>query len=139
MAGILTEMAAEPDVVQWVVLGMGVNLNARPEDFPEDLRPRATSLAIERGQPVPRALFAAALLTRLEEWIDRHAEEGFGPVRKAWKEWSVTLGCRVEAEADGREVVGVAEDVDASGALLVRTAGGVVRVVAGDVQILPPR
>jgi BirA family biotin operon repressor/biotin-[acetyl-CoA-carboxylase] ligase len=88
---------------------------------------------------VPRALFAAALLTRLEEWIDRHADEGLGPVRKAWKERSVTLGCRVEAQADGREVEGVAEDLDASGALLLRTAGGLVRVVAGDVQILPPR
>ncbi len=139
VAGILTEMAAEPDAVQWVVLGVGVNLNARPEDFPDDLRARATSLAIERGQPVPRALFAAALLARLEEWIDRHADEGFGPVRRAWVERSVTLGRRVEAEVEGRLVEGVADDLDASGALLVRTAGGVVRVVAGDVQILPPR
>ena len=139
VAGILTEMAAEPDAVHWVVLGVGVNLNARPEDFPDDLRSRVTSLAAERGQPVPRALFAAALLTRLEEWIDRHADEGFEPVRNAWRELSVTLGRRLEAQADGRAVEGVAEDVDASGALLLRTATGVVRIVAGDVQILPAR
>ncbi len=139
VAGILTEMAAEPDAVQWVVVGIGVNLNARPEDFPDDLRGRATSLAVERRQPVPRALFAAALLARLEEWVERHAEDGFEPIRKAWKERSVTLGCRVQAQADGRDVEGVAEDVDGSGALLLRTAGGLVRVVAGDVQILSPR
>src|SRR5512141_155286 len=77
LAGILTELAADPDRVQWVVLGIGINVNLRLEDLPDDLRPIATSLAIARGEPVPRTLFAAAVLTALEEWLDRHAEEGF--------------------------------------------------------------
>src|SRR5512144_425991 len=41
LAGILTEMAAEPDRVMWVVLGIGVTLNARPADFPPELRAEA--------------------------------------------------------------------------------------------------
>jgi BirA family biotin operon repressor/biotin-[acetyl-CoA-carboxylase] ligase len=139
LAGILTEMASDPDAVQWVVLGVGVNLNAQPQDFPADLRGSATSLAIERGQVVPRALFAAALLSVLERWLDRHAEEGFGPVRRAWRERSVTLGREVRVEVDGEAVEGVAEDLDEGGSLIVRSAGRLVRVLSGDVLLLRPR
>lgn len=136
LAGILTELSAEPDQVHWVVLGIGVNLNARAEDFPEELRRIATSLSIERGQPVPRALFAAALLSSLEQWLDLHAAEGFAPIRAAWRERSVTLGHEVEVDGDGGPISGIAEDIDASGALLVRGASGITRVVAGDVRLV---
>ena len=137
VAGILTELSAEPDQVHWVVVGIGVNLNAGPDDLPPELREIATSLSVERGQPVPRALFAAALLSELEQWLDLHAAEGFAPVREAWRERSVTLGREVRVEVDGREVAGTAEDVDEAGALLVRTRAGLVRVVSGDVKLGP--
>ncbi|WP_242372511.1 biotin--[acetyl-CoA-carboxylase] ligase [Anaeromyxobacter sp. SG26] len=139
LAGILTELAAEPDRVHWVVIGVGVNVNARAEDFPEELRAEATSLAIERRTPAPRALFAAACFTALEDWIDRHAEEGFGVIREAWRERSVTLGREVTVRTDGREIVGIAEDIDATGALLVRGRAGVERILSGDVALLRPR
>lgn len=139
LCGILTEMAADPDRVQWVVLGAGVNLNTRPEDFPEELRAIATSVAAERGQPVPRALFAAAAFALLEEWLDRHAEGGFAAVRDEWRVLSETLGREVRVTADGREIRGLAEDVDESGALLVRTAGGVEAVRSGEVMHLRAR
>jgi BirA family biotin operon repressor/biotin-[acetyl-CoA-carboxylase] ligase len=139
IAGILTELAAEADRVHWVVIGVGVNVNARAEDFPEDLRGEATSVLIERGEPAPRALFAAACLSELEGWLDRHAEEGFGPVRDAWRARSVTLGREVTVTAQGHELVGTAEDIDDSGALLVRGPNGVERVTAGDVVHLRPR
>ncbi len=139
IAGVLTELAAEPDRVHWVVVGVGVNVNARPEDFPDELRGEATSVLIERGQPAPRALFAAACFTALETWIDRHAEEGFPPIRDAWRERSVTLGREVIVKADGREIAGTAEDIDHAGALLVRTRTGVERILAGDVKLLRPR
>ena len=84
----------------------------------------ATSLLIERGALVPRALFAAACFTALEEWLDRHAEEGFGVIRNAWRERSVTLGREVSVKSEGREIVGVAEDIDDHGALLVRGRAG---------------
>jgi BirA family biotin operon repressor/biotin-[acetyl-CoA-carboxylase] ligase len=139
IAGILTELAAEPDRVHWVVVGAGVNVNARTEDFPEELRQDATSILVERGQPAPRALFAVACFTALEEWLDRHAEEGFAPIREAWRARSVTLGREVNVKADGREIVGTAEDIDEAGALLVRTRAGVERILAGDVTLLRAR
>jgi BirA family biotin operon repressor/biotin-[acetyl-CoA-carboxylase] ligase len=139
IGGILTELAAEPDRVHWVVIGIGVNLNARAEDFPAELHDEATSVLIERGQPAPRALFVAALLTTLEHWLDRHDAEGFAPIREAWRERNVTLGQDVVVRTDGREIAGRAEDLDESGALLVRTPAGLERVLAGDVLLARAR
>jgi BirA family biotin operon repressor/biotin-[acetyl-CoA-carboxylase] ligase len=139
LAGILTELATDPDRVQWLVLGIGVNVNIREDELPGELRAIATSLAIERGESVPRTLFAAAVLSALEEWLDRHAEEGFPPVREAWKAMSDTLGREVRVRSSDRNLEGVAEDVDDGGALLIRTAAGLERVLAGDVEMLRPR
>jgi BirA family transcriptional regulator, biotin operon repressor / biotin---[acetyl-CoA-carboxylase] ligase len=139
LAGILTEMGADSQAVHWVVLGIGVNLNVDPAAFPAELRENATSVSAERGQPVPRALFTAALLGRLEEWLDRHAAEGFEPVRRAWCERSDMLGHRVAVRVDDREVEGLAETIDETGALLVRAGDRVERVLAGDVSLLRAR
>jgi BirA family biotin operon repressor/biotin-[acetyl-CoA-carboxylase] ligase len=139
IAGILTELASEPERVNWVVIGLGVNVNATEADFPEELRPIATSVRIERGEPAPRALFVAACLTALEDWLDRHAEEGFAPVRDAWRARNGVLGREVTVRSGDRDVVGTAQDIDEAGALLVRTAGGVERILSGDVMMLRAR
>jgi BirA family transcriptional regulator, biotin operon repressor / biotin---[acetyl-CoA-carboxylase] ligase len=140
VAGILTELSAEPERVHFVVVGVGVNLNAQLEHFPEDLRSTATSLALVRGQKVPRAPFAASLWNRLEEWLDLHSEMGFDAVRQRWKELSSTLGQDVWVRTDRREFRGLAQDIDLAGALLVQTEGGSVeRVLAGDVERVRPR
>ncbi|MBM4379607.1 MAG: biotin--[acetyl-CoA-carboxylase] ligase [Deltaproteobacteria bacterium] len=139
VAGILTELSAEADKVHFVVLGMGVNLNLSEADLPEELRGTATSLMRARGSRVPRALFTAALLSHLERWLERHVEEGFAPVREAWKRLSSTVGQRVRVRTERSEYVGLAEDIDEAGALLVRVDGGrLERVLAGDVEQLRP-
>jgi BirA family biotin operon repressor/biotin-[acetyl-CoA-carboxylase] ligase len=140
VAGILTELSAEPERVHFVIVGVGVNLNSRAEHFPDELRETATSLALATGQRVLRARFAATLWGRMEEWLDRYLEEGFDPVRARWKALSSTLGQDVLVRTDRQELRGRAEDIDPSGALMVRTEGGSLeRVLAGDVEQLRPR
>jgi BirA family biotin operon repressor/biotin-[acetyl-CoA-carboxylase] ligase len=140
VAGILTELSAEPERVHFVIVGVGVNLNCQDEHFPEELRGVATSLSLARGEKVHRARFAASLWTRLEEWLDLYLETGFDAVRARWKELSSTLGQDVLVRTDRSELRGLAEDIDPSGALLVRTEGGQLeRVLAGDVEQLRPR
>ncbi len=136
VAGILTELSADVERVHFVVLGIGVNLNVAPEDFPEALAATATSVLAEKGSPVHRALFAAVLLGKLESWVERWSEQGFAPVREAWKQKSITLGQTVLVKADGRELRGVAQDIDEAGALLLRVDDRVERVLSGDVEQL---
>ena len=94
----------------------------------------AKSVALNRGSPVHRALFAAALFAKLEQWLDLWTEQGFEPVRKAWKSLASTLGQEVLVRADNRELRGVAEDIDSSGALLLRVGDRLERVFSGDVE-----
>jgi BirA family biotin operon repressor/biotin-[acetyl-CoA-carboxylase] ligase len=136
IAGILTELHAEPDRVHAVIVGIGVNLNLEEKDLPPELRPIATSARIVRGAPVPRALFTAALLARLEHWYDRHAEEGFEPICDRWRELTSTLDRAVRVKTGGREFEGIAQDVDESGALMVAVGDTLERVVAGDVEMV---
>jgi BirA family biotin operon repressor/biotin-[acetyl-CoA-carboxylase] ligase len=139
-AGILTELTADQDAIQFVILGVGVNLNMTRKDFPPELLETAISVREVLGKKIPRALFAAALWTRLESWLDTHQAEGFGPIREVWKRLSSTLGQEVLVKTERQELKGVAEDMDEQGGLLVRTAEGQLeRVVAGDVEQLRPR
>jgi BirA family biotin operon repressor/biotin-[acetyl-CoA-carboxylase] ligase len=137
VAGILTELSADVERVHFIVLGIGVNLNVDPRTFPPEVAAIATSLMAERGQHVPRALFTAALFTKLEAWLDVWLEEGFAPIRAAWKQLSSTLGQEVLVRGEAKELRGLAEDLDETGALLLRLEDGrLERVLAGDVEEL---
>jgi len=135
IAGLLTELRTETDRVRHAALGVGFNVSMQMSDFPEELRPLATSLLIESGERQPRPVVVARLLEHLEEWLSLHETEGFGPVADRWRELSSTLGRRVRIESGGASVEGDAVDLADDGALLVRVSGGVlVRVLAGDVE-----
>jgi BirA family biotin operon repressor/biotin-[acetyl-CoA-carboxylase] ligase len=123
--GILAESFVGPDGAPVVILGIGLNVNQTA--MPGELGDRATSLRLEAGRPFDRERLLAALQERLLGWYRRWLAEGFGGVREAWRALSATLGRRVERDGEA----GVAVDLGADGALLVRTdAGAVARWVA---------
>jgi BirA family transcriptional regulator, biotin operon repressor / biotin---[acetyl-CoA-carboxylase] ligase len=136
VAGILTELSADAERIHYAILGVGLNVNLQKGELPPEVAELATSLRIERGEPVPRVFLLAALLTALETWIERLQQEGFAAIRTRWLELSATLGKRVRVELGKRPLEGEATDLDADGALLVRDdAGKTHRVVAGDVEL----
>ena len=132
IAGILIE--SDFDVQPPAVLvGVGINVNFDPREH-EEIRDIATSVAAIVGHAVPREPLLAAYALRFEHLYDR-AKAG-ASVRDAWRARLVTLGQRVTVTHPGGVTEGVAEDVDADGALLVRTAdGALVSVEAGDVTL----
>ncbi len=138
VAGILAEMSAEPERLHFVVVGLGVNVNLDP--VPSEIGSVATSLKRELGRSVPRLSLCAAVLSSLEEWLDRHEDQGFSPVRSRWMELSSTVGSLVEIQLEGdRVLAGEAQGIDDGGALLVRTSTRLERILSGDVRALRPR
>lgn len=135
LVGILTEMNAEMDRINYVVIGTGINVNIMPEDFPEDIRSVATSLAIMKGEKLPRVAFFREVLTALEELYDLARSKGFAPVLDEWRRYTITLGQEVDVIGINEKFFGVAADIDTEGALLVDTPEGRRRVLAGDVSI----
>jgi BirA family transcriptional regulator, biotin operon repressor / biotin---[acetyl-CoA-carboxylase] ligase len=134
VAGILTEMSSDPDRVHHVVIGIGVNLNGSA--FPDELAAIATSVALARGAPVPRAEFAALLCARLEHWCDQFVADGAAPVVAAWRQHARFFGKRVQVTAGRDRMEGIAEDLEEDGALRLRLDDGrALRVVAGELAI----
>ncbi len=89
-----------------------------------------------------RARFAADLWMRLETWLDVHADDGFGSIRAAWRKSCLTLGQEVAVQTGEEQIVGRAEDIDETGALVIITGEGARRrILAGDVEQVrrPPR
>ena len=135
LVGILTEMSAEMDAINYVVLGIGINVNMAEADFPAELKPIATSVSIEAGRPISRLDLFLEVLNHIESTYMEVLHSGFGPVLQEWRQNSVTLGQTVDVLEPDRMFTGRAIDIDTEGALLVQTAQGVERVIAGDVSI----
>lgn len=138
VAGLLNEMSAETDGINFVILGVGVNLNMSREQFPDDLRAPATSLLLEHGKAVPRAGFTARLLNELDRLYNEFLNHGFGPVRREWQECCNAAGREIVVSDQGLETArGIFDGIDGDGALLLRLPDGKQeRIVAGDVRVV---
>ena len=135
LVGILTEMSAEMDAINFVVLGIGINVSLQESDFPEELRNIGASVSMGAEREVSRVEVLQKLLERLEYWYQVVKQEGFEPVLEAWRRESVTLGQPVRVLAGEETYDGVAEELAEDGSLLVRTENGLRRVLAGDVSL----
>lgn len=137
VAGLLNEMNAETDRVGFVILGIGVNLNMRLDQFPTDLRYPATSLLLETGSPVSRQAFTVRLLQELDREYYRFRQSGFGPVREEWARYCNAFGREVSVESGAIKVQGPFVGIDHDGALLIQLSDSrLERIVSGDVTVL---
>jgi BirA family biotin operon repressor/biotin-[acetyl-CoA-carboxylase] ligase len=133
LAGILAEGGTVPGGESWVVLGFGINV--MPGAYPAEVAARATSLETELGRPVDRGMVLAECLAALTTRYGELREGRGAAVIEAWRSRAAsTFGRPVEWNHEGRMERGVAHDIDASGALLVRTGGGMRRVISGEVR-----
>jgi len=135
VAGLLNEMSSETDQVHYVVLGIGVNLNMRAEQFPDDLRYPATSLAIATDKAVSRLAFTRSLLQELDGLYQTYLEQGSVPIFAAWTELCDLTGKRVQVDCNNLLIEGTMVGLGDDGALLVRTSAGKIEsIYAGDVR-----
>jgi BirA family biotin operon repressor/biotin-[acetyl-CoA-carboxylase] ligase len=137
VAGLLNELDAETERIHYLILGIGVNLNMRADQFPADLRYPATSLAIETGRPVERLAFARRLLGHLDRLYGVYRARGVAPVLEAWQSYFELVGRAVEVDCQDYRISGRVLGLDEDGALVLRLDSGVERrVLSGDVRPL---
>lgn len=134
VCGILTEMSAEIDMVNYVIIGIGINVNNTA--FPQELENKSTSLKLSKGEIIPRADFLAAVLEKFEYYYKVFEARGFEEVLKKWRLLCGNLGKPVRIFGRNDSFEGVALDIDEDGALLVKKDdGSVIRVLSGDVSL----
>jgi BirA family biotin operon repressor/biotin-[acetyl-CoA-carboxylase] ligase len=132
--GILTEMHAVPDQIEFVVIGIGMNVNH--EQFPPELEALATSLRIETGRTQSRLELLVRLLLELERYYNRFMADGAGPiVDRFTKVSSYARGKRVHVETATETFTGTTEGLEPNGQLRVRRDGGRVEaIISGSVR-----
>ncbi len=136
VVGILAELESRV-AHHFVVVGIGVNVNMRLEDLPDELRDKAGSLAIAVAAEVDRARVAGRLLSHLESRYDELRMNGFAAIAEEWTRRSGSVGRRIRVEEPGGVVEGEVLGLAPDGALcLKRLDGSEHRVIVGDVTVL---
>lgn len=131
VCGILIESSFQGSRLDYAIVGVGINVNLEPADFPE-ITPIATSLSLELGKEVSRPELLRAVLTDLERLYLAPQETVF----RQWQDRLVTLGSDVRVTSGDTVLDGVAESVEPDGSLMVRLPDGrLTRITVGDVSL----
>jgi BirA family biotin operon repressor/biotin-[acetyl-CoA-carboxylase] ligase len=134
VCGILVESEVKGRQADYAIIGIGINVNLKPADFPEIL-PSATSLSHELGKEVSQLDMVRCLLAEIESlYLALPSGEA---VYQEWRDSLVTLGKKVRISSEETILEGIAESVASDGSLLLRQSdGSLTKIVAGDVTLL---
>jgi BirA family biotin operon repressor/biotin-[acetyl-CoA-carboxylase] ligase len=131
IAGILTQIKAQQDMVDFVILGAGINVNTLKADLP--------SLGTSLRECADKLFERKEVLKYVIEMIDKdysdYVNRGFIPELEDIKKYSLILGRRVSVEVYDKTINGEAVDIDVTGALIVKTGDEMRKVFSGDVML----
>lgn len=128
--GILTEFKGEPDRTEYLLIGIGLNVHHSKDEFPDQLKPLATSLGMEGPVKLKRTELLLAISGRLQQAYDHYFSEGFSPFLPLWKKYNVTLGKEVSIKLPAGIIFGRAIDLNENGALLLQGESGTVQTIS---------
>ena len=135
LGGILVEMSVDKGLVDYAVVGIGINCLQNQEDFHPDIRDMATSLCLASGKTIPPEQLAAAMVTELWK-MNRVLLSEKERLMKSYKASCITLGREIQVLRLDSVRPGKAVDLDAEGGLVVEYSDGTKEVVAsGEVSV----
>ena len=134
VCGILTEMSAELDMINWVVVGIGINTNIDHQDFPEDIKENTISLKETLGKEISRVKLVQTFLQEFEKYYEILKRREFFSILKEWKLYSHTLGRKIRIDMGEKIVTGEAVDINEEGALILKKGDGeLVKIISGTI------
>lgn len=134
ICGILTEMSAQVDYINHIVIGTGINVHN--QEFPEDVRSAATSVFLETGEHICRAELAARCMKRFERYYERFlGTQDMSGLLEEYNAFLINCGRQVRVLDLKKDFTGIARGINAEGELLVETSDGLKPVSAGEVSV----
>lgn len=134
LCGILTEMAAQSDRIDYLIIGIGINVNN--SSFPEAIADRATSVFLETGTKTDRNLFLSKVLYYLDREIGKFLVSLSIDDVEHFKEICATMGRLVTVQRGNNTISGTAYDISPEGELIIRTEDGKDVVInSGEVTV----
>ncbi|HWR55393.1 MAG TPA: biotin--[acetyl-CoA-carboxylase] ligase, partial [Negativicutes bacterium] len=122
----------------YIIIGIGLNINNPPEEFPADFRTPATSALGEKQLPVSRINLLRRLLLSLENHYNLLQSGNFAPTLKKARNLSLVIGQEVCLEEKNTTLSGLALDIDENGFLLVKDQSGIIHtVMSGEINVSP--
>jgi len=140
LCGIQTETHSRGEVLNFAVVGVGVNANLSLHDFPANLRGSSTTLKEELKREIDCEAFLRSLLEEIECYYNMFTKGKFKAILAEWKNLSKFLGSYVEVTSFDEKVEGWATDIDENGALIVKLRDQTTRkIISGDVTVRKQR
>lgn len=137
VCGILTETNIKHEIVDFVIVGIGINANTDLKSFPRHLRETVTTLATEVNRETDREKLLQVLLEELEAYYNVFKENKFDLILEEWKQLNRLFGASVEVVSFNEKIFGEAINVDQNGSLIIKLANGTTKkIVSGDVTLL---
>jgi BirA family biotin operon repressor/biotin-[acetyl-CoA-carboxylase] ligase len=133
VCGILTEIDAEMDRINFAIVGIGLNVN---NTLPTDFGKYATTLRQECDGKVSRVQLLRSILKSFDEQYEKLARGKYDDIRKNWLSFSQIIGKQVRVDDGATRIEGIVKDVDEDGSLILKTDGKIHRVLSGDVEVL---
>lgn len=130
LCGVLIEARLEADRVNYVLVGIGVNVN---NELPEELRGVGITLKDVLGYRAPRTPILKGVVNNLLNLYNELLRGNYDVVISEWKKYNSTIGRKVKVVSFNEVFEGIAVDVDVNGSLIVSTGGSVRKVGVGDV------
>lgn len=136
VCGILTEMSGEINRINYIVIGIGINVNLSTDDIPEDLKDKATSLLIEKGRIIDRRVLLSGVLNNFEILYDEFLRGDYSRTVSICRDNSSLIGKEVKIIKNGKEAIGKAIDVNKDGALIIEYKNGEKdKIISGEVSV----
>ena len=133
VCGILTELSAEIDTINYLIIGIGLNTN---NQLPKDIRHLATSLKKESQKKVNNLTLFIQILESFERFYTALINKNDEMVRNTWISYSSTIGSNILVKTEQGEIKGKAIGLDEHGELLVKTPQGEKKIITGDISYL---
>jgi len=134
VCGILTEMSAELDLINWVVVGIGINVEIKKQEFPEDIREKTTSLKEALRKEISRVRLVQIFLKEFERYYELLKKREISLILKEWKSYSHTLGKKIKINIGENIVTGEAIDINEEGALILKKGDGeLIEIISGTI------
>ncbi|ASK63356.1 biotin--[acetyl-CoA-carboxylase] ligase [Virgibacillus phasianinus] len=126
-AGILTEMQAEQDQIQYIVLGMGINVNHTSDDIPDELRNKATSIYIESKQERSIKDVIQQILQAFEPAYEHYIKHGFSDTKDKWESYGFKIGQEININTMRNSWTAKFNGIASDGALLIENDDGQIK------------
>lgn len=134
LGGILTEINTTRDIINYAIVGIGLNLNMEKEDFPEDLREISISLKQILGYLVSKDFVLEKILQKIETNYLIFQKDGFMPLLQKIKLYIYNLNNFIKINFNKQIIEGQIIDLDDNGSLLLRTSNGFIKpIISGEI------